>query len=125
MVIEPSHVLKIESMTKVAIMGSGFEPGQEIRLLITHPDGSTSNIINQLKPEPVANKFGAWATAFTLWRYSRGALAKPGVFILQACDASYNVLATIPFGYYSSKKPYKEWPGWTQAVVKEPKPKKK
>ena len=124
-VIQPSHVLKLSSKTKVAIMGSGFKPGQEIRLVVTQSDGSMSDIGSQLKPEPVADKYGVWATAWTVGNYSRKEVAKPGVYLLKACDADYEVLATAPFGYYDTKKDYKEWPSWAQAVVKEPKPKKK
>ena len=32
-VIAPSPVLKLDKKTKVAIMGSGFEPGQEIQVV--------------------------------------------------------------------------------------------
>jgi len=124
-VIEPSTVLKQHKNTKVTIMGSGFKPGQEVRLLITQSDGSISDIGDGLDPEPVANDDGVWATAWTLGSFAHRRIAKPGVYVLKACDADYNVLATVPFGYYNSKKPYKEWPSWAQAVVKEPKKKKK
>ena len=124
-IIEPSTVLKQHKNTKVTIMGSGFKSGQEIRLLITQSDGSISDIGDGLKPEPVANKDGVWATAWTVGRFGHRRIAKPGVYVLKACDADYNVLATVPFGYYNTKKPYKEWPSWAQAVVKEPKKKKK
>jgi len=125
MVIEPSTVLKQHKNTKVTIMGSGFKPGQEVRLLVTQSDGSISDIGDGLDPEPVANDDGVWATAWTVGRFGHRRIAKPGVYVLKACDTDYNVLATVPFGYYNSKKPYKEWPSWAQAVVKEPKKKKK
>ena len=124
-IIEPSTVLKQHKNTKVTIMGSGFKPGQEVRLIITQSDGSISDIGDGLDPEPVANKDGVWATAWKLGRNAHRRIAKPGVYVLKACDNDYNVLATVPFGYYNTKKPYKEWPSWAQAVVKEPKKKKK
>ena len=120
----PSHVLKLDKRTKVTIMGSGFKPGQEVRLVIKQPDGSITDIGHGLDPEPVASKDGIWATAWTLGRYSRKGLAQQGLNLLQVCDEGYNVLVTAPFGYYNAKKPYKEWPSWARAVVKEPKKKK-
>jgi hypothetical protein len=69
-IIEPSSVLKLSSKTKVTIMGSGFEPGQEVRLLITQSDGSRTDIGDGLDPEPVANEDGVWATAWTVGRCS-------------------------------------------------------
>ena len=121
LVIEPSHILKLGSGTKVAIMGSGYEPGQEIRILITQSDGSKSDIGAQLDPEPVANDDGVWGTAWTVGRFSHKKIAAAGIYVMMACDTSYNVLATAPFGYYDSKKPYEEWPSWAQAVVAKPK----
>ena len=122
-VMDPSPVLKLDKKTKVTIMGSGFEPGQEIRLVVTQSDGSLSDIADGLEPEPKANEFGVWATAWTVGSFSHKRIAKPGAQVLQVCDPEYNVIATVPFGYYDAKKPYKDWPAWAQAVVKEPKPK--
>ena len=122
MVMQPSHALRLDKKAKVAIMGSGFKPGQEIRLVITQSDGSISDISSQLSPEPKANEFGVWGTTWTVGDYASGEIAKAGVYILKACDESYQVLTTIPFGYYDVKKPYKEWPSWAQTLVKEPAP---
>jgi len=121
-VIMPSNVLRLDKKTKIAIMGSGFNPGQEIRLLITQSDGSLSDINSELSPEPKANEFGVWGTAWTVGDYASGSVAKAGAYIMKACDANYEVLATVPFGYYDAKKPYKEWPSWAQTLVKEPAP---
>ena len=121
-VIQPSHVLRLDKKTQVAIMGSGFKPGEEIHLVINQSDGSISDITSELVPEPKANEFGVWGTTWTVGDYASGSVAKAGVYILKACDASYQVLATVPFGYYEAKKPYKEWPSWAQTLVKEPAP---
>jgi hypothetical protein len=121
-VIQPSHVLRLDKSTKVAIMGSGFKPGEEIHLLITQSDGSISDITSELVPEPKANEFGVWGTAWTVGDYSSSSVAEAGLYILKACDANYEVLTTVPFGYYDTKKPYKDWPSWAQTLVKEPAP---
>ncbi len=44
------------------------------------------------------------------------------MYMMKACDENYQVLATVSFGYYDAKKPYKEWPSWAQTLVKEPAP---
>ena len=100
MVIQPSHVLSLDKRTKAAIMSSGFKPGEEVRLVITQSDGSISDISSELVPKPVANEFGVWGTTWTVGDYASGSVAKAGVYVLKACDASYQVLATVPFGYY-------------------------
>ncbi len=122
MVIQPSHVLRLDKSTKVAIMGSGFKPGEEIHLLITQKDGSISDITSELVPEPKANEFGVWGTTWTVGDYSSSSVAAAGLYILKACDMNYEVLTTVPFGYYDTKKPYKDWPSWAQTLVKEPAP---
>ncbi len=121
-VIQPSHVLRLDKSTKVAIMGSGFKPGEEIHLVINQSDGSISDITSELVPEPKANEFGVWGTTWAVGDYASSSVAGAGVYILKACDASYQVLTTVPFGYYDTKKPYKEWPSWAQTLVKEPAP---
>lgn len=121
-VIQPSYVLRLDKNTKVAIMGSGFNPGQEVRLVITQSDGSISDISSELVPEPKANEFGVWGTTWSVGDYASSSVAGAGLYIMKACDESYQVLTTVPFGYYDTKKPYKEWPSWAQTLVKEPAP---
>lgn len=121
LVLQPSHVLEMSSSTMVGIMGSNYEPGQEVRLLVYHNDGSISDIGSQLDPEPVANEFGVWSTAWTIGRYSKSGICQMGTYVMKATDTDYNVLATVPFVYYSPKKEdYAEWPTAARACVKEP-----
>lgn len=125
LVINPSPVLKLDRTSKVLIMGSGYAPKQEVRLLISQSDGTLSDIAGQLDPQPVANDFGVWATAWTVGVFANKAIAKAELYVLQACDTEYNVLAATPFGYYDATKPYKEWPSWARVVVPEPKKEEK
>jgi hypothetical protein len=120
LVIEPSPVLKYSSNTQVAIMGSGYAPGQEVRLIITHKEGSRSDISDTLDPAPVANDDGVWATQWTVGRYSKSKIAKADVYLMMATDSDGKVLATTAFGYYNTKDPYEEWPTWAQAVIEKP-----
>ena len=101
-------------------MGSGYTPGQEIRIVVTHLDGSWSDIGSVLDPEPAANEDGVWATTWTVGRYSRKQIAAADQYLMMACNTDYNILATTPFGYYDANKPHEEWPSWAQAVVEKP-----
>ncbi len=125
-VIEPSSIICLDSDSEVAILGSGFEPGQEIRVLISSLVGKTrpttlSDIKEGLDPALiVADEFGVWGTRWTVGRYSKSRVAKPEAYILQVTDTSYNVLATTPFGFYDPEDPYEEWPSWAQAACEAP-----
>ena len=103
-------------------MGSGYEPGQEIKLLVHLSGGgkatwaNVSDIGVYLDPFPViANEFGVWATAWTVSRYSR--LAGTGMYVLEVVDGEYNVLASAPFGFVDMKEPQEEWPKWGQVLL--------
>ena len=64
------------SGVKVRIWGSGFAPGQEVILLINDGPGTPSDITNYVTNTSddntlVANDQGAWATVWTLGRFTR------------------------------------------------------
>ena len=63
-VVVTTPVVALSSSATVTIMGSGYEPGQEVRLLVTSLDGAKADIGYALDPEPVANEVGAWATVW-------------------------------------------------------------
>ncbi len=119
LVIGDSNVLKLHKSSQVYVMGSGYEPGMEIRIVISQKDGTRSDVGSALASDGiVANDDGVWGTTFTAGRYMR--IAKADMYVMMACDSNYNVLATAPFGYYSTKDAYAEWPAWAQAVIAEP-----
>ena len=125
-VILPSAVISLDEDSEVAIMGSGFEPGQEMRILISSLVGKTrpttlSDIREQLDPAViVADEYGVWGTRWTIGRYSKSRTATTETYVLQATDTNYNVLATTPFGFYDPEDPYEEWPSWAQAACEAP-----
>ena len=112
-------VVELSKTAKVVIMGSGFEPGQEIRLLITTfgETGAKANIGLYLDPEPVPNDIGNWATAFDCNRYVSKKLVTEAVYHITVTDAQYNALGRAPFAFYDAGKPSEEWPAWASAVV--------
>ena len=89
-------VVKLHSDTPMVIMGSGFEPGQELYLLLQHANGSTSNIVDGLAPMPVADDGGNFGTLFLFDRLER--ISAEGVFSLTVTDVNYNTLAIVPIG---------------------------
>ncbi len=113
----------IDKKSKVTIMGSGFQPGQEISILFQDQYGALS-VIKEAK----ANSRGSWATVWTLGRYTRRGIIKDGVYAIMAADNEYNVLASAPVGFIKQTGSKKKWPDWAKAAkikVKRAKKKKK
>ena len=77
-VMAGTPVVKMSKKSTVVIMGTGFKPGQEVRILLSTWDGVRADIGYALKPEPVANKVGAWVTTFSRGRFGRKQLIKGG-----------------------------------------------
>ena len=96
--------VKMSSKVKIAIVGTGFQPGQEVSLLFTTADGVQADIGYALKPKPVANKIGAWATTWSAGRYIKRKLVKEGAYTITVTDSDYNVLAHAPVAFYKAKK---------------------
>ena len=108
-------VLEIIKTAKVVIMGSSFEPGQEVRILFTTygERAGTANVDIYLDPEPVADDTGAWITVFDVGRrYINKKMVTEGVYSITVTDSEYNTLATAPVAFYDAGKPGDEWPGW-------------
>ena len=121
LVIENSHVMKLSQSAVLMVMGAGFPPNEEVRVVISQKDGSLSDIGDQLDPKEItANEFGVWGAKLTTGRFAHSALASTEIYVLYATDADYNILAATPFGYYDAKAPYSDWPSWAQAVVPDP-----
>ena len=89
-------VVMLDSDTPLVIMGSGFEPGQELYVTMQHANGSTSNIVDGLDPMPVADEGGNFGTLFLFDRLER--ISAEGVFSLTVTDTNYNTLAIVPIG---------------------------
>ena len=98
-------MVKISKKAEVVIMGSGFEPGQEVRIVFTTMDGVSANIGSSLKPKPVANQEGALSTVWSCGRFISRKLIKEGVYTITAADSDYNLIAHAPVAFYADKKP--------------------
>ncbi len=91
--------------TKVWFRGSGFTPGTEVILLISDSNGVLTDITIPAGSQRdgggtvyplVANEDGAWATMWTIGRFSRGGVGGEGVFSVLIMDENFNTLATTP-----------------------------
>jgi hypothetical protein len=103
-VMVATPMVKMDKKAKMSIVGTGFKPGQEVSLLFTTMDGVQSDIGYALKPKPVANKVGAWATTWSCGRYIARKLVKEGAYTITVTDSDYNVLAHAPVAFYKAKK---------------------
>ena len=119
-VVTPSAA-PLSSKAQVVLMGSGFQPGQEINLVV-HAKGQLRTNINDLVDTlPVPDEGGAWVTGWTLGRYTRfvSKMGEEGMYTLEVTDADYNVLTTAPFGLVDTTKPPEDWPDWARALLSE------
>lgn len=93
------------SPTQVWIYGSGFRPGQEVYVLLTDASGAQTDISIPAEQQRdgggtvwplIANDQGAWATLWTIGRFSRPDVGAEGQFSLTITDTEFNILATTP-----------------------------
>ncbi len=115
-------VLPLDKKANVIILGSGFQPGQEVLILFHDALGVLTAL-----PEPaVANERGSWATVWEMSDYVGKKIITDGVYSIMAADAKYNVLATTTAGFVDVSKDAKDWPDWAKAAgLKKPEGKPK
>jgi hypothetical protein len=91
-------------------MGTGFKPGQEVRVLFTSPDGLQSDIGYALKPEPKPDKTGSWTATWSAGRYVARKLINPkgGAYKILVTDGDYNPIAHAPVFFQAPKKKKKK-----------------
>ena len=99
---------KLDNKAKVTIVGTGFQPGQEVSLLFTSADGVQADIGYALKPAPKANKIGSWVTTWSCGRFVKRKLITKGAYVITVTDSDYNVIAHAPVAFYAEKKAKKK-----------------
>ncbi len=91
---------ELGSSSNYVMLGTGFEPGQEVRVLLqtTIGRGSDEPVISDisevLDPAPVADGTGNFAARFLMDRFERVTLE--GTYGIAVTDNDYNILATAP-----------------------------
>lgn len=98
---------------QVLISGSGFEPKQKLRIFITM-GGVSSGIHFMLKPEPVPNDLGAFASVWKLRREIAKKLIEPlpMVYTISVEDAEGKTLCTAPLLFCDPKEKEKSPAGY-------------
>jgi hypothetical protein len=97
-------VVEYKAGVEVLISGSGFETKQKLKLFITM-GGVSSGIHFLVKPEPVANDLGAFASVWSLSREISGKLIEPlpTVYTLSVEDKDGKTLCTAPLLFCDPK----------------------
>ena len=92
---------ELHSSSSFAIMGTGFDPGQEVHLLIQTSIGRgfTGVVVNDISENvqpPVVNadEAGNFAASFDMGRFER--VLSEGIVGVTVTDADYNPLASAP-----------------------------
>lgn len=101
-------IVKMSKKSKVVIMGTGFEPGQKIRILLVTPDGQRSDVSYAVKPEPKVDKTGSWTTTWSAGRYVAKKLIKGGVYTIMAVGSDYIPIAHTPVVFQKTGKSKKK-----------------
>ena len=102
LVVTPS-VVPLDKDTQIVILGSDFQPGEPINLMITDKMGNRSGISNVCDPEPVASGMGTWATTFTLGRFASRGMITAGTHKIWVIDSNAATIASAPVAFYESE----------------------
>ncbi|MFC1872271.1 hypothetical protein ACFLYV_00910 [Chloroflexota bacterium] len=94
-------VVELSNSATVTIAGSGYEPGQEVRILFTTSGvkSARADIGYALEPQPIASKSGAWITVWEAGRYVKKGLVSEGAYSIEVADTEYITLAEAPFAF--------------------------
>ncbi len=93
----------------ILIAGAGYKPKQELGIRVMM-GGVLSDISFLVKPRPIANKFGAFASTWKLRgrEFKRGLLKAGTVYTVSIVDEDGNTLATAPLVIDKGKKKKKK-----------------
>ena len=106
---------KRKSKTKAWIYGSGFVPGTDVSILVVDSNGVISDITSAASNFPlVANDDGAFATKWTLGRFTRKGVGGEKMISLWVVDQDFNNLASAPIAFCNLKnrKEGADVPNW-------------
>lgn len=106
----------------VTILGSGFEPGETVYLVINAGVAGSVDIEYELEGgvSPVVNDVGAFVTAWIPDRIAARVIAGSrggpgnGAYTIMATDTDYNTLTTTPIALYEVPKDGSALPAWAQ-----------
>jgi hypothetical protein len=85
---------KLDIKGSIEISGTGYEPGTNIVLIFNSADGIKSDLSGSLKPVPVADASGNWATTWSYGHMVKKKIIKAGSYKIDAMSNEYETLAT-------------------------------
>ena len=110
-IVSATPMVKMEKGSKVFILGSGFAPNQELKILHTDSKGVTADIGSESKPKSVtADSSGNWTSVWNPGRFISKKLIKEGVTTLNVVDDDYNLLAHVSVYLYKDAAPASDQP---------------
>ncbi len=94
---------------KILIAGSGFKPKQELGIRVMM-GGVLSDISFTVKPRPIVNEYGAFASTWGLRgrEFKRGLLKAGTAYTITVVDEDGNTLGTAPLVFEKAKKKKKK-----------------
>ncbi len=123
-VASQQQIVVLIPQAKIDIMGTGFEPKQELRILYTDDEGMQTDIGYALKPEVKANNSGAFFTTWDAEEFIKAKLLTEGAKTITITNSEFKPLAeTNIFFKEAPKAPKKEVK--KEAKKAEPKAEKK
>ncbi len=111
--VTPS-VAELHKNTQVVLTGSGFQPGQEVRVMFVD-EYENPTILEVV----TVDERGSWAWVWTVGRYTRRGILAERIYTFTAQDAEGNILASAPLGLVDTTEPQEEWPEWGQVLIEE------
>jgi hypothetical protein len=96
-------LVKMTESDKIILMGTGFQPGQEICLHLVTADGQQADITYALKPTPKADKTGTWATTWNASDYVKTKLVTGGAYKISVTDSDLRAIAQTPIFFLADQ----------------------
>ena len=91
----------------ISIMGSGFAPGKEVKVLYTDPKGITADLEAYIDPKPSVRSDGTFYAVWKCGRYVSKKMVLPGVTYIKVVDDDYNLLAHGSVAFFKDGAPTK------------------
>lgn len=85
---------KLDKKGSIEISGTDFKPGTNIVLIFNSADGIKSDLSGSLKPAPVADAAGNWATTWSYGRMVKKKIIKAGSYQIDVMNEDYETLTS-------------------------------
>jgi hypothetical protein len=106
-VVIGTPMVEMSKNARVVIMGTGFDPGQKVRIFFTTTDGVRADVGYALDGKPVANDIGAWVVTWKCGRLIQRKLVTEGAYTITVTEPDSTFLAHAPVTFYAKEKPKK------------------